>query len=57
MFGLGPAELAVIVGLALLIFGPRQLPKLGKSLGQTIREFRNAGRELTGLTGEEESND
>lgn len=46
MLGLGPMELVVIVGIALLIFGPRQLPKLGKSLGETIREFRNVGKEL-----------
>jgi sec-independent protein translocase protein TatA len=44
---IGPLELAIIVGLIMLIFGPKQLPKLGRSIGQTIREFRGVGRELT----------
>lgn len=46
MLGLGPMELMVIAGIALLIFGPRQLPKMGKALGQTIKEFRNVGKEI-----------
>jgi sec-independent protein translocase protein TatA len=46
---LGTPELIVIVVLALLIFGPSQLPKLGRSAGSTIREFRKAGDELKSL--------
>lgn len=46
MLGLGPMELLVILGIALLIFGPRQLPKMGKALGQTIKEVRGIGKEL-----------
>ena len=46
MLGLGLMELMVIAGIALLIFGPRQLPKMGKALGQTIKEMRNVGKEL-----------
>jgi len=42
----GPAEIAIVAGVALLIFGPSQLPKLGRSIGQTIREFRHVGKEL-----------
>lgn len=37
---LGPLELVVILGVALLIFGPKNLPKLGKSLGQTVKNVR-----------------
>lgn len=37
---IGPMELAIIIGIVVLIFGPRQLPKLGRSLGETIREVR-----------------
>lgn len=44
--GLGPMELVVIAGIALLIFGPRQLPKMGKAIGQTIKEMRGIGKEL-----------
>lgn len=44
---LGPLELGVIAAICLLVFGPRQIPKLGRSLGATIREFRNVGKELT----------
>lgn len=43
---LGGWEIAVIVGVIVLVFGPSQLPKLGKSLGATIKEFRNVGKEL-----------
>lgn len=47
MFGsLGLPEILVIAGIAMLIFGPRQLPKLGRSLGETIREFRKVGNEI-----------
>lgn len=47
--GVGMTELLIIAGIAMLIFGPRQLPKLGKSLGESIRSFRDAGKELAGL--------
>lgn len=38
--GLGPMELVIILGIALLIFGPSRLPGLGKSLGDAIRGFK-----------------
>ena len=47
MFGLGPQELIVILIIALLVFGPKKLPEIGKSLGKGMREFRKATRELT----------
>lgn len=40
MPNIGPAELLVILVIALLVFGPKKLPELGKSLGAGIREFR-----------------
>ena len=43
---LGMQEILIILGIALLIFGPSRLPSLGKSLGQAIREFRGIGKEL-----------
>ena len=43
---LGPMELAVIVGIVVLFFGPSQIPRIGKSLGESIREFRKIGKEL-----------
>ena len=39
---LQPMHLLVIFGLALLMFGPKQLPELGKGLGDGIRGFRSA---------------
>jgi sec-independent protein translocase protein TatA len=37
-----PMHLLVILGLALLVFGPRKLPELGKGLGEAIRGFRSS---------------
>jgi len=43
---LGFSELLVIFIVALLVFGPKKLPELGKSLGKGIREFKKATEEL-----------
>lgn len=40
IFGLGMPELLIILGVALLIFGPKQLPKLGNALGRTVKSLR-----------------
>jgi sec-independent protein translocase protein TatA len=37
-----PMHLLVILGIALLVFGPRKLPELGKGLGESIRGFKDA---------------
>ena len=53
MFGLGMQELIVIFVIALLIFGPKKLPELGRSLGRGLAEFKRASEELKeGLTAE-----
>jgi sec-independent protein translocase protein TatA len=41
MAGLGAPEMLIILAVVLLLFGGSQLPKLGRSLGQAQREFRN----------------
>ena len=46
--GLGVQELAIILVIALLIFGPRQLPRLGKSMADSSKAFRGAAKELHG---------
>ena len=43
---LQPMHLLVILGIALLVFGPKKLPELGKGLGDGIREFRSAMKEI-----------
>lgn len=43
---LGAMELVIIMVIALIIFGPRKLPELGRSLGKSIGEFRKASNEL-----------
>lgn len=45
---LGPQEMVVIFVLALLIFGPKKLPELGKTIGKAITEFRRASNDLKG---------
>jgi sec-independent protein translocase protein TatA len=42
----GPAELLVIFVIALIVFGPKKLPELGKSLGRMMFEFRRATTDL-----------
>ncbi|EAG0962059.1 twin-arginine translocase TatA/TatE family subunit [Listeria sp. FSL L7-0229] len=39
---IGPGSIALIVGTALVIFGPKKLPELGRAAGDTLREFKNA---------------
>jgi sec-independent protein translocase protein TatA len=42
MFGLGVPELVLILVIILVLFGAKNLPDIGKALGKTITEFRNA---------------
>lgn len=44
-----PMHLVVIFGIALLVFGPKKLPELGKGIGDGIRGFKSAMREPDGL--------
>src|SRR5919112_6038247 len=54
MFGsLGMPELIIILVIALIIFGPRKLPELGRSLGRSINEFKKASNELRSTLEEE----
>ena len=42
MPNIGPLELAIVLVIALVIFGPKRLPDLGKSLGSGMREFKDS---------------
>ena len=54
MFGsIGMPEMIIILVIALIIFGPRKLPELGRSLGRSINEFKKASNELRSTLEEE----
>ena len=47
MFGnIGLPELIVIMGVALLIFGPRKLPEIGRTIGKAVREFKKSTEDI-----------
>jgi sec-independent protein translocase protein TatA len=53
MWNIGMPELVIILVIALIIFGPRKLPELGRSLGKSIGEFKKASNELRHTLDEE----
>ena len=46
IFGIGLPEMALIMIVALLVFGPKKLPEIGRSLGKAIRGFQDASKEF-----------
>ncbi len=42
MFNVGPGEIAIVFTLALVLFGPKKLPELGKALGQGLGNFKKS---------------
>jgi sec-independent protein translocase protein TatA len=46
VFGFGGQELGIILIIILVVFGPSQIPKMARSLGQAMREFKKAQREI-----------
>jgi sec-independent protein translocase protein TatA len=53
MGSIGMPEMLVILVIALIIFGPRKLPELGKSLGKSLAEFKRASNDLRSTLEEE----
>jgi sec-independent protein translocase protein TatA len=46
VFNVGPAEILVILLIALIVFGPKRLPEIGKTVGKGLREFRQATQDV-----------
>ncbi|MGK7878432.1 MAG: TatA/E family twin arginine-targeting protein translocase [Xenococcaceae cyanobacterium] len=46
VFGIGLPEMALILVIALLVFGPKKLPEIGRSLGKAMRGFQDASKEF-----------
>jgi sec-independent protein translocase protein TatA len=51
---LGGWEILVVLGLVLLLFGPRRLPEVGRAFGRTIQEFRRSSKGIDDETEEDE---
>ena len=51
MPGIGPLEIVVVLVIALLVFGPKRLPEMGRSVGKGLREFKDS------VTGDKEDDD
>lgn len=51
MPNIGPLELAIVLIIALVIFGPKRLPELGRSVGHGLREFKSS------ITGDDDKDD
>lgn len=47
MFDFSPVQIVIVLAIALLIFGPKRLPEMGRNLGKGLRDFK------TGISGEE----
>jgi sec-independent protein translocase protein TatA len=48
-----PVHLIIVLGIALLVFGPKRLPELGQGLGKSLREFREATSGMSNAFGQE----
>jgi len=46
LFNIGPAEVIVILVIALIVFGPKRLPEIGRTVGKSLQEFRRASQDL-----------
>ena len=55
MFNIGMPEMILIFGLAIVIFGPKQLPEMGKAVGNALKEFRSAAEGIGDSKIQEES--
>jgi sec-independent protein translocase protein TatA len=44
--GLGAGKIILIILIALLLFGPKKLPELGRAIGKTLREFKNGAKDI-----------
>jgi sec-independent protein translocase protein TatA len=53
-FNIGPLELVIVLVIVLVIFGPKRLPGLGRSLGQGMREFKDS---ITGSSKDEDEDE
>ncbi|MBN9495066.1 twin-arginine translocase TatA/TatE family subunit [bacterium] len=54
---IGPLEIGVVLLIALLVFGPKKLPDLGKGLGRGMREFKDGITGADGIAGPSEDED
>jgi sec-independent protein translocase protein TatA len=46
LFNIGPEEIILILVLALIVFGPKRLPEIGRTVGKSLREFRKASDDI-----------
>lgn len=55
MASIGPVGIVLIVLVALILFGPKKLPELGRAIGNTLQEFKRGTKEIMGADPEQEA--
>ncbi|MBI2844886.1 MAG: twin-arginine translocase TatA/TatE family subunit [Armatimonadetes bacterium] len=57
MFNIGYPEMVLVLAIALIVFGPKKLPEIGRTIGQSLRELKRASNEIMSAVNEPEEDE